>query len=108
MSLVGTLREIAIVLDEVKRLKTSLGDVKASQVDLGGRLLRLEERDRLRDVEFRHFEERAKTATEATLAVGFARLDGDAKAKLVELEMRIQALENRGRQAPEAPLLPKP
>ena len=108
MSLVGMLREIAVVLEEVKRLKSSISDVKASQAEASDRLVRLEERDRLRDVEFRHFEERTKTATEATLAVGFARFDGDAKAKLVELEMRIAALENRGRQPPEAPLLPSP
>ena len=108
MSLVGTLREIAVVLEEVKRLRASIGDIKTSQADLNRRMVQIEERDRLRDVELRHFEERARTATEATLAVGFARLDGDVKAKLVELELRIRALENRGRQHPEAPLLPSP
>lgn len=96
MSIVGTLRELALALDEIKQLRLQFQGIKSAYDKLNDRVRTLEERDRLRDAEFNHLAERTKTAAEAGVQIGIARMETVVQGKLVELDLRLKAVESGG------------
>lgn len=108
MSLVSTLREVAVALDEIKALRNQITRLQTSHEDLRNRIAALEQGAIVTETKFDHLVERTKIAAEAGISVAIARSEGDLKAKLVELDLRLQAVEratgnsNSPRQLPPA------
>ena len=93
MSLVGTIRELSVALEEIKTLRSQIGQIKSSFDTLRDRVATLELAQQLKEVEFNHLVERTRSAADAGVSIGIARMEGDMKAKLVELDLRLKAVE---------------
>lgn len=106
MSMMGTLRELAVALDEIKTLRQQFQSIRSAYDALGLRVTALEHREALQQSEFNHLTERTRTAAEAGVQIGIARMERDVQAKLVELDLRLKAVESAGI-PPARPRLPR-
>ena len=104
--LISSAKEILFALDEIKRLRGNIGELRADIEKLDSSIRLLEERDKLRELEFTHLAERTRTFAEAGIQVGIARMETTVQGKLVELDLRLKAVETAGT-PPASPRLPR-
>jgi hypothetical protein len=101
-------KELLGIISEVRRLRDQIQKIGASFEETRKHLLELERRMDRSDIDREHFIEKTQIAAEAGVSVALAKFGGELQAKLVELDLRLQAVE-RGSEKKRSPKkLPKP